>query len=134
MHLPAQVAMPQLTSSEIVTIDTRRTKPRDDAPSVGHGRRSAGWILVARRFLLRPGDAGLPEQFARAPVETEHGAAALGVDGLSDENPPAPHDGGGIAAVRQRHAPGDVLVGAPVEREVLLGGGATAVRSAPSRP
>src|SRR5438046_82076 len=41
MHLPAQVAAPQLAPVEVVAMDARRAKPGDDTVSIGHGRRSA---------------------------------------------------------------------------------------------
>src|SRR5260370_20305379 len=107
MSLPAQVAVPQLTPGEVVTINTRRAEPGNDARPIGHRRRSAGRILVVRRFFLRPRHAGLPEQLASAPVETQHRTEALGLDGLSHENSASPYDRSGAAAVGQRQAPAD---------------------------
>src|SRR6185436_6914516 len=134
MRLPAQVAVPQLAPIEVVAMNPRRAEPSDDAPTVGHGRRSAGRIVVVGRFLLSPGDAGLPEQFSRAPVKTHYRAPALRNNGLSDEDESAPHGGGGVAAFWQQHAPADVFVRAPAQRKILLGRHAASIGSAPPRP
>src|SRR5258706_8080708 len=123
-----QVAVPQFAPGEVITIDTRGAEPGNDALPISRGRRSAWRILVGCLFRLRPGDAGLPEQFASAPLETGYRAPAPGIDGLSDEDATVPNDRRGTATVGQRHTPGDVLVRAPVERKILLFGQATAVR------
>ena len=83
VRLLTQVATPQLMADEVVTIHTRRAEPGDDALPIRHGRRRARRIRIARRFLLRPGDAGLPEQLAipHNAIKRIYSGGASGIQG-----------------------------------------------------
>ena len=70
------------------------------------------------RFLLGITGTFLPEQVAIGPVEAHQRATA--VNCLRKEYPVAPNDGCRVSGFGQRRAPKDVLVGAPVQWEVLF--------------
>ena len=63
-------------------------------------------------------DATLPQDTAIAPVKAHQAASILFLKWLRQENAVAPHDGGGVAALRQFNFPGYVLLGAPLEGQV----------------
>jgi hypothetical protein len=74
-------------------------------------------IGVVRFILLVVGHAGLPNHFPVGAVKAHDGAPILLLNGLRDKHTLAPHDGRGVAAVGQRHAPTDVFVFVPLNRQ-----------------
>src|SRR5687768_11027934 len=87
-----------------------------------------------RVFLRRIGDGLLPEQFSVATRETDQRAKVVLFDGLRHKNFVAPDGGGGIATVRQRGFPTDVLGRASAGRQVLFRRDAGTFRAAPGGP
>src|SRR5262249_4132455 len=93
VRLPAQIAMPQFTSTQVITIHARRPKPRHDALPVRYRRRRTRRVIWRRLFpLLRSFArwAGGPKQLSTAPIQAHHRAPVL--DRLRDENPFLPNN------------------------------------------
>src|SRR6185436_11205491 len=128
------IAIPQFASIEIVTGQPGRAIPGDHPFTISRRRSRALRIGAVGQFLALVIRSLLPKQLARRPIETEKRPPLFLGDGLRDKNPVAPNNRSRVPAIGQRHAPADILVGAPPQRELGLITTAIPVGTAPSRP
>src|SRR2546430_897366 len=108
MPLFPEVAMPKLPSCEVIAINPGGTERGDNPLAVRDGGTGAIKIGLMCWFLLRRGDAGLPEHFSVGAVKTNDRAVVF--DGLSQEHTVAPNHRRGIARFRQRCFPADIPI------------------------
>src|SRR5262249_6352015 len=130
----AEVLAPQFLAAEVVADHAGRAEAGNDPLAVGDRAGRAVGIGVVGGLLLLVLGFLLPEELAVGPVKAQDGAAGALGDGLGEEDAVTPDDGRGVAGGGQRCLPADVLRGAPLQRHVLLGTDAVAVRAAPGGP
>src|SRR5262249_8848078 len=105
-----------------------------DQLAVGRWRGARVAIELVARLKGRVSDLALPENLAVLAVEAQQDAVLLLEQARGHEDAVAVADRGGMAVARNLGAPSDVVGGAPLDRQVLLGGRPIEPRPAPGRP
>src|SRR5262249_13676875 len=106
----------------------------EDILTIGRGGGRAVRVGAVRRLLLGVGDLFFPELLAIGAVEADQAACVVLIDRLGDEDAITPDDRGGVAALRKRDLPLDVLGRPPFQWQVLLDGMAIPARTTPGGP
>ena len=134
MALLAEVGLPEGLAREVVGHDPGGAEAGYDPLSVGDRRGGAVRVGLVAWVVFFVGDALLPAEFARLPVEGHERPLLAVLQGLGDEHCVAPDNGRGVPGFRQFRAPPHVLGLAPAFWKAGLGRGVVLVRAAPGGP